>query len=88
MDSTEIATPVTIFKYECSNIYRISIETSIFTLYEFIFIFAVLKSLLPLRMRKNTSSTDRFQEVKNPYFIFHSRQKLINNQLLPSKVDI
>ena len=30
MESTEIATPVTIFKYECSYMYRISSETSIF----------------------------------------------------------
>ena len=75
MDSTEIATPVTIFKYKCSFMHRISIETSIFTLYEFIINFAVLKLLLLLHMRKSTSSSDRFQEVKNPYFIFHSRQK-------------
>ena len=33
MNSTEIATPITIFKYGCSYMYRISFETSIFYLY-------------------------------------------------------
>ena len=77
MDSTEIATPITIFKYECSYMYRISIEISIFTLYEFIFIFAVLKLLLLLRMRKSTSSSDRFQDEKKPSFYHPFPTKII-----------
>ena len=76
MNSAEIATPITIYKYECPYMYLISIETSIFTLYEFIFIFAVLKLLFRAKvMRKSMSSSDRFQDEKNPHFIFHSRQK-------------